>query len=203
MLACAFGASLAVAAEPKWTELSAQRQAALKPLAGEWDSLSDLSRKKWNVVADRFPGMKPEEQKRVHARMAEWVRLTPEQRRVARENYKKSKTLPAEKKKEEWQQYQTLPDVQKQQLAAAVDQKKPALRKAERRELEGKVVKPSPQKPKIPRSASQLEPAGNPAARPRPTGTPRVSPASPAAPSAPVGALVPTEASAPAPPSAK
>jgi hypothetical protein len=35
---------------PKWTELTPKRQEALKPLAGEWDKLDDLRKKKWLVV---------------------------------------------------------------------------------------------------------------------------------------------------------
>ena len=41
--------------------------------------------------------------------MREWAKLTPEQRRVARENYKTIKKLPPEKRKEvkaQWQEYQ-------------------------------------------------------------------------------------------------
>jgi hypothetical protein len=34
--------------------------------------------------------------------MAEWVKLTPQQRRLARENYQITRTLPPEKKAEAW-----------------------------------------------------------------------------------------------------
>jgi hypothetical protein len=94
---------------PKWSELSPKRQEALKPLASQWDKLEDLRKKKWLVVADKYPAMKPEEQTRLQARMAEWAKLTPEQRRLARENYKSAMALPPEHKKAEWQKYQSLP----------------------------------------------------------------------------------------------
>ncbi len=140
------GISAPASAQAKWSELSAPRQDALKPLAGEWDKLDSVRRKKWLVIADRYPTMSLKEQKRLHARMAEWARLSPEQRREARENYKKAKTVPPEQKKAEWKQYQTLPDAQKQQLADTAEQSKPARQKAQQREQEGKVVKPVPPK---------------------------------------------------------
>jgi len=53
--------------------------------------------------------MKPQEQQRLQMRMQEWAKLTPEQRRVAREKYKTIKKLPPDKReqvKAQWQQYQ-------------------------------------------------------------------------------------------------
>lgn len=119
--------------QPGWKSLSPQQQEALKPLAGEWDKIDHFRRKKWLTLAEKFPSMKPEEQKRVQGRMAGWAKLTPEQRRAARENYQQAKALPPEQKKAEWQQYQKLPDAQKQNLAAAADAKKPVKQKQQRR----------------------------------------------------------------------
>ncbi len=122
--------------QPNWRSLKPQQQEALKPLAREWDKIDDFRRKKWLGVADKYAAMKPEEQKRVHARMADWAKMTPEQRRAARENYKQAKALPPDRKKAEWQQYQKLPDTQKKQLAAAADAKKPVKQKQQRRAVE-------------------------------------------------------------------
>jgi hypothetical protein len=63
--------------------------------------------------------MSPEAQKRLHDRMSEWVRMTPEQRRTARENYQLSKQVPVEQRENAWNEYQQLPDDQKKTLAAA------------------------------------------------------------------------------------
>ena len=112
---------------PKWRELSPARQQALQPLAGQWDKFEDQRKQKWLTVADKYAKMKPEEQKRLQERMADWVKLTPEQRQVARENYKKAQAVPAAQKKAEWQQYQSLPEAQKKQLAAAADAKRPVM----------------------------------------------------------------------------
>jgi mRNA-degrading endonuclease RelE of RelBE toxin-antitoxin system len=60
-------------------------------------------------VAKAYPKMKPEQQQRLQAQMKEWAMLTPEQRRVARENFKTIKKLPPEKRKQvkaQWQEYQ-------------------------------------------------------------------------------------------------
>ena len=198
-LAC-LGVHAQPLAQPKWSELSRERQQALQPLAGQWDTLDNTRRKKWIVVADRYPAMKPEEQKRMQSRMADWARLTPEQRRVARENYQKSKSLPAEQKKAEWQQYQTLPEAQKQRLAATADERKPAVQKARQRESEGKVVAPSMEK--------KVRAADAPASTARPTkpvpplpptATPPATPAVASPPAAPAMAIVaPADAPAPA-----
>ena len=154
------GAALALTA-PKWAELTAQQREILKPLASDWDKLDEARRNKWVVVAKRYPTMQPEEQKRLQGRMADWARLTPEQRRVARENFQRTKALPPEQKKAEWQQYQTLPENQKQRLAETVDERKPARQKARQREKEGKVVAP-------------VAPVRN--AAPAKPGTPKVKP---------------------------
>jgi hypothetical protein len=158
------GTALALTA-PKWADLSAQQREILKPLAGDWDKLDETRRNKWVVVAKRYPTMQPEEQKRLQGRMADWARLTPEQRRVARENFQRTKALPPEQKKAEWQQYQTLPETQKQRLAATVDERKPARQKARQREQEGKVVAPvapvrnaAPSKPAAPRVKPPMAP---------------------------------------------
>ena len=45
--------------------------------------------------------------------------MTPQQRRLARENYQITRSLPTEKKAEAWDKYQQLPEEQKKKLAAA------------------------------------------------------------------------------------
>lgn len=118
----------------------------------------------------------------MHARMGDWARLSPEQRNQARETYKKTQTVPADRKKAEWQQYQTLPDNQKQRLAAAADAAKPAKQKARQREIEGKVVKPSPPavaKPGSPVTSRPTSPVVPVTSLP----TPPAAPAPPVAPS--------------------
>jgi len=106
-------------AHPAWAELSPAHQQILAPLRPLWDAMPELNRRKWQRIADRYPSLKPEEQARLQERMAEWVSMTPQERRVARENYQITRTLPPEKKAEAWDRYQQLPEEQKKKLAAA------------------------------------------------------------------------------------
>jgi hypothetical protein len=107
-----------------WAELTPAQQTALAPLAADWGSIDALRRKKWLVIANKFPTMKPEEQQRVQDRMREWVKLTPAQRRAIRESYARTKKMNAEQKSEKWQQYQKLPEEQKKKLAAEAARRK-------------------------------------------------------------------------------
>ncbi|QBY52568.1 DUF3106 domain-containing protein [Cupriavidus oxalaticus] len=112
-------AHAAASARPAWSELSPVNQRILAPLQPLWDTLPELNRRKWLRIAERYPKFSPEEQARLQARMAEWIRMTPQQRRLARENYQITRALPAEKKAEAWDKYQQLPEEQKKKLAAA------------------------------------------------------------------------------------
>lgn len=106
-------------ARPAWADLSPVNQRILAPLQPLWDSLPELNRHKWLRIAERYPKFSPADQARLQARMAEWVKMTPQQRRLARENYQITRALPAEKKTEAWDKYQQLPEEQKKKLAAA------------------------------------------------------------------------------------
>ena len=97
--------------KPTWAELSAEQQAILAPLKPDWDSLDNDRRRKWIGIAKRYPTMKPTEQDRVQKRMDAWVKLTVEQRRQARENYKRIAKVPKEKRanlRQQWAEYQAL-----------------------------------------------------------------------------------------------
>jgi hypothetical protein len=113
-------------ANPNWKDLSTAQQQALAPLSTVWDGLDNFHKAKWLVMARRFPAMKPDEQNRIQERMRAWVALTPEQRRVARESYARTKKLDTNQKSEQWQQYQQLPEDQKQKLAAEAAKSKVA-----------------------------------------------------------------------------
>lgn len=102
-----------------WARLSDAQRAALAPFAPEWDQFSSERRRKWLRIAARYPKMSADAQKRLQARMTEWVRMTPEQRRVARENYQVSKELPAQARQRAWKDYQQLSPEQKARLAAS------------------------------------------------------------------------------------
>ena len=94
------------APKPAWTELSASQQPVLAPLQAEWEQLDTTRRRKWVDIANRYPTMKQAEQQRLQKRMQEWSKLTPEERRVAREQYRTLKKIPPKQRKEKWQEYQ-------------------------------------------------------------------------------------------------
>ncbi|GAB3544617.1 hypothetical protein GCM10027343_20020 [Noviherbaspirillum agri] len=111
-------------AKPAWNELSPAQQQALAPLSSEWDQLDAFRKGKWLAIGNKFHRMKPEEQQRVQERMRDWVALTPEQRRMARESYARSKKLNSTQKSARWEQYQQLPAQEKKKLAADATTKK-------------------------------------------------------------------------------
>lgn len=112
------------AVRPLWVDLSPAQQQALAPLAAEWDSLDSFRKDKWLAIGNKYAKMKPHEQQRVQERMRDWVKLTPEQRRIARESYARAKKLNPDQKSAHWQQYQQLPEEQKKKLAADAVSKK-------------------------------------------------------------------------------
>jgi len=110
--------------DPHWSELKPQQQQILEPLSSEWDKMDAVSRQRWLKIAGRFSKATPEELQRIHARMQEWLKLTPEQRRIVRENSVRAKKLNPAQKSAKWQQYQNLPEDQKKRLAASATPKK-------------------------------------------------------------------------------
>jgi hypothetical protein len=104
-------------AKPAWKDLSSTQRDALAPLANDWDGFDRSRKLKWLDVASKYPQLSPEGQKRLHERMVEFVKLTPEQRRTARSNFQRAYELPMEQRQSLVQQYQELPPEKKQALA--------------------------------------------------------------------------------------
>jgi Protein of unknown function (DUF3106) len=101
-----------------WTKLSVSQRTALAPFAREWDQFSDTRKRKWLKIAAQYPKMSLDEQIRLHQRMTEWVGMTADQRRIARENFQLSKAVPPQQREKAWAAYQQLPEDQKKKLAA-------------------------------------------------------------------------------------
>ena len=108
-------------ARPAWAELTAEQQQVLAPLKTDWDTLEPERRQKWLAIAKRYPRMKSPEQERVQRRMQAWARLTPEQRRQARENYKNlaktQRPAPKHDLRQAWAEYQALSPHERESLA--------------------------------------------------------------------------------------
>jgi len=109
--------------KPLWRELTPAQQAALEPLRTEWDTIDGVRKKKWLALSRRFGSMNPTEQDRVHERMRQWMRLTPEQRNLARENFNKARKLAPGDKAATWESYKQLTPGEKQRLAQSARKK--------------------------------------------------------------------------------
>ena len=113
--------------KPLWRELTPAQQAALEPLRPEWDAIDGVRKKKWLALSRRFASMNPAEQARVHERMRQWMRLTPEQRNLARENFNKARKLAPGDKAATWESYKQLTPGEKQRLAQSARKNSPTV----------------------------------------------------------------------------
>ena len=107
-----------------WKNLNDNQKQALGSLSREWDSMDEVHQKKWLGIANKYSTMSAEEKIRVQERVNAWVNLTPKQRMDVRENFTKTSKITAEKKSEQWQQYQQLNEEEKKQLANQAKNKK-------------------------------------------------------------------------------
>ncbi|WP_208277712.1 DUF3106 domain-containing protein [Massilia oculi] len=104
--------------KPLWNDLSSAQQVALAPLEPEWNQMEGPRKRKWIEMSARFASMPAFEQQRVHERMRQWMKLTPEQRELARENYSRTSRLAqGGDKAANWENYKQLSDDQKRKLA--------------------------------------------------------------------------------------
>lgn len=112
---------------PTWAELGEIDRNILSPLEPDWETLSTDMKQKWVGVAKKYEKLPATEQERLRSRMSEWSKLSPNERRVARENYLKNMNVTPEKKAEAWQAYQQLSPEEKKKLADEASRKKPSL----------------------------------------------------------------------------
>jgi hypothetical protein len=102
----------------RWQRLKPAQREALKPLQQEWPQIDAARKQKWIELADRLPGMPPEEKARVQGRMADWARLTPAERGQARLRYQETRQMPLGDRRSRWEAYQALSAEEKSSLAA-------------------------------------------------------------------------------------
>jgi hypothetical protein len=112
-------ASLSAILEPLWVDLTQAQQIALAPFAPEWNTWPTAEKKSWVALADKLPAMSPESRAKAQRRILEWANLSPEQRRLARANYRLAKERPARQRVEEWQSYQSMTQEQREVLRRA------------------------------------------------------------------------------------
>lgn len=165
----------------RWRDLSIAQQDALMPLVDEWSKLDGTRKQKWLDIANRFSAMKPDEQQRVHERMRDWIKLTPEERRMARENFARSKKLEPAELSARWELYQQLPEEEKKKLATDAARKKQLANLPSASQSTIKTIAPIK--------------SGVPAAIPNPApAAPGNAPAAPVAPASAPAVLAPTGA---------
>lgn len=102
---------------PAWRELSASQRNALRPLERDWSRIDGPRKRKWIEIASRFPSMSAAERTRLQERMAEWARLSPQDRNTARLNFRDAKDVPADERRDRWEAYQSLSEEERRRLA--------------------------------------------------------------------------------------
>lgn len=116
-LHCAQAASPAPAAparvalplsSPAWADLNAFQREALAPLQPVWNGLPAAKKRAWLTLTDRMPGMKSADREAALQRIQAWAALSPEQRRMARDNYRLAKALDRDERLATWESYRQL-----------------------------------------------------------------------------------------------
>ena len=108
--------SLMPLVQPLWSDLTPAQRQVLAPFSDNWNALPITEKRAWADLAQRFPAMKADEQKRVERRIAEWAALTPEQRRIARANYVLAQQVARENLLAQWEHYQSMTPEQRSVL---------------------------------------------------------------------------------------
>lgn len=108
-------AARAAQARGPWSRLPEEIQVVLAPLQEDWPELTVDQRQKWYDLAQRFRSFPPDEQQRVQARMADWARMTPAERGVARLNFQEIRQISQKERLERWEAYQGLEQEERRQ----------------------------------------------------------------------------------------
>jgi hypothetical protein len=208
--------SLLPLAQPLWSDLTAAQRSVLEPFGSQWNALPMSEKRAWVELANRFPQMGAEEQRRVRRRIVQWAGLTPEQRELARANYRLAKDLPRDSRVAEWESYRAMTPEQRAVLGsegrtsntaaghagAPTGLAKEAAQPLPRRSARGAVA-PAPAAPALPTAdPAAAEPAAEAApAAPAAEQSPSVpaTEQSPAAPAAEQSSSVPAAEAVPVP----
>ncbi|MEO7199558.1 MAG: DUF3106 domain-containing protein [Dokdonella sp.] len=105
--------------QPLWSELDAVQQDVLAPFASQWNAWPAAEKQSWLALAGRVPKMECEDEARTRERISEWAALTPDQRRVARQNYRLARQLPPDERKAQWERYTQLTPEQRAVLRSS------------------------------------------------------------------------------------
>ena len=126
---------------PIWREITESQRQVLMPLRERWDNMGALTKRRWLVLADRYPQMDESERTKLVSRMNTWASLSAQQRNQARLNFESARRLSAKELQEKWDAYQALSDAEKKRLLDQANKAK-AAKKAKR-----KIARVAPPKP--------------------------------------------------------
>ena len=153
--------SLVALLEPLWIDLTEPQQQALAAFAPEWNTWPTAEKKSWVTLADKLPAMSRERREKAQRRILEWANLSPEQRRLARANYRLAKERSPKERVEEWRNYQSMTQEQREILRRAGSTSNTAAGNAGAATgLAKEASQPLPRQPKPPRMPA-LVPAAN------------------------------------------
>ena len=109
-----------------WSQLSPAQRSVLTPLERDWASISPARQQKWAEVANRFPAMPADERSRVQQRIAEWSRLSPQERASTRLNFQEARQISPDERRQQWETYRALPADERRALAESAAHQRPA-----------------------------------------------------------------------------
>lgn len=122
------------ASGPSWKDIQAAQRQVLMPLRDHWDNMGALTKRRWLVLADRYPQMDEGERTKLVSRMHTWASLSAQQRTQARLNFANAKRLSPQDLQAKWEEYRALSEAEKARLAEqARKTKASAAKKAKRR----------------------------------------------------------------------
>ncbi len=109
-------ASLLPLVQPLWSDLDPAQRAVLAPFETQWNGWSAAEKRSWVRLADRFPKMSSQARERAEGRIREWAALSPEQRRLARQNYRLARRLAPDERQAQWERYREMTPEQRSVL---------------------------------------------------------------------------------------
>lgn len=83
-----------------WSALAPEERRILGPIEAEWDRMPGYQQQRLVSSARRYPSFQPIQKERFDARIRDWARMSPEQRRAARETFQGLRKLPPERQHE-------------------------------------------------------------------------------------------------------
>jgi hypothetical protein len=117
------GPVVPLAAAKPWSSLTPQQQQALAPLAVRWADLDAAERDHWLALAAQVPTMNAADQARLQERMQAWARMSPDERRTARQGFAGAQRMSEAERQARWEAYQQLPADRRQALQARAAQR--------------------------------------------------------------------------------